>query len=164
MTLVVLSFASGQTEFDFGPSVLEVYLQRDQRQAALFDASDEPPNLCAAEQEFAGTFGVVVVPAARVVRADVHVVQPDLALLHLGEAVLYVRASLTEGLHLRSLKDKAGLHGLQDAVIMSGASVLDKHSSASGGTVPSAILFMISNSPAEFKKNPLTQKCTFAYF
>src|SRR5688500_12189968 len=81
LALVVQLAALRDGEVDLGASALEVDLERNERAPLLLDASDQLADLLAMEEQPARSKRVDVPAAARLVGADVHVVQPDLAVV-----------------------------------------------------------------------------------
>src|SRR5690606_34254504 len=126
--LVPELFASGQSDLHLGPSFrCEVDSQRDQRKPLLLHLTDEPANLAAMEEEFARARRLVVPPIAVRVRAHVHVVQEDLAVLDAGEAILEVEPSLADRLDLGAREDDARLKGLLNVVVVTGFPIGGNH-------------------------------------
>ena len=57
---VVILFAAGKTEFDLGPAVFEIQLERDQRQAAFLGLAGEPFDLAFVQEQLAQPRRLVV--------------------------------------------------------------------------------------------------------
>src|SRR6266498_363927 len=77
VTLVIGSLAPGQGQFDLGPPVFEVQLQRNDGEPPLSHLAGEPVDLLAVHQHLAGPPRLVVGPGALGVLRDVDTVQPD---------------------------------------------------------------------------------------
>src|SRR3954447_24602946 len=98
LALVAPVLASGQRDLDLRHRPREVDPRRHDRQPALGRLADQPLDLALVEQELAVALGVVVGARRRPVRRDVDVVQPHLAALDGGVAVLELGAPLAQRL------------------------------------------------------------------
>src|SRR5436305_2047087 len=80
LALVVDVLAAGQGDLDLGVGALEVHARRDDGQAAFADPAGETIDLPAMQQELTRAVGLVVLAGGGLIRRDVEVVQPQLAL------------------------------------------------------------------------------------
>ena len=98
LVVEVLALRDGDLHLGVGP--LEVEPRRDERQALLPRDADQALELAPVHQELAVAFGFVVVAARRLVRGDVDVVEPQLAVPDGRVAVLELRLALAQRLDL----------------------------------------------------------------
>src|SRR5262249_28053823 len=73
--------ATGQRQFDLCAWALEVDPGRDQRQPFLGGFPDQPLDLLAMQEQLARTLGVMGVAGRELIRGDVQLAQPDLAVV-----------------------------------------------------------------------------------
>src|SRR5687767_8982380 len=92
LALVVRLLAARETEQDLDASVLEIELERHERQSLLGDAADQLADLFPVQQQLALTQLFVGRGAAVAVRADEDVLHPHLAVVDAREAVAQVDA------------------------------------------------------------------------
>src|SRR3954470_1903249 len=109
LPLVVGLLAAGQREGGLDLAVLEVQVERDERQPALLGLADELVDLGAVHEHLALASRGVVGPRALGVLGDVHVLQPHLAAVDGGEAVDQRRTTGTQALHLGAGEHQAHL-------------------------------------------------------
>src|SRR3954468_18273118 len=118
LPLVVGLLAAGERERGLDLAVLEVQVERDERQPALLGLADELVDLGAVHEHLALAAGGVVGPGALGVLGDVHVLQPHLAAVDGGEAVDQRRTTGTQALHLGAGEHQTHLVGVQDRVVV----------------------------------------------
>jgi hypothetical protein len=99
-------------------AVLEIHLQRHQRQTLFCRSSNQFPNLVPVQEEFALPHLGVVRVAAVTVRADVHVQHPRFSTLDPRVAVAQVHAPFANRLDLGAEQGEARLVGLEDVVVV----------------------------------------------
>ena len=100
LTLVDGVLAAGQSDLDLGVAAAEVQARGDQGQALLLLLADQPLDLAPVHEQLARALGLVVLARGGRVGRDVDVVQPHLAVLDRGVAVLEHRLALAQGLDL----------------------------------------------------------------
>src|SRR3954470_1236922 len=118
LPLVVGLLAAGERERGLDLAVLEVQVERDERQPALLGLADELVDLGAVHEHLALAARGVVGPGALGVLGDVHVLQPHLAAVDGGEAVDQRRTTGTQALHLGAGEHQAHLVGVEDRVVV----------------------------------------------
>src|SRR3954453_15605850 len=118
LPLVVGLLATGQRESGLDLAVLEVQVERDERQPALLGLADQLVDLGAVHEHLALAPRGVVGPRALGVLGDVHVLQPDLAVVHRGEAVDERGTAGTQALPLGAGEHQAHLVGVEDRVVV----------------------------------------------
>src|SRR3954468_16925223 len=109
LALVADVLAPGQRDLDLRAWALEVQARRHQRQALLLGLADQPLDLALVHEQLARALGLMVLARRRPVGRDVDVVQPHLAVLDRGVAVLELRLAAAEGLDLGAREHEAGL-------------------------------------------------------
>src|SRR4051794_5257827 len=124
LPLVVGALAAGESDLYLRLAVLEVERQRHERQAALLRLPDELRDLLAVQQQLARAARLVVGPRALVVLRDVRVLEPHLAVLHVGVGVDQRRATRAQRLDLGSLEHEPGLEHVLQVVVVPGLLVL----------------------------------------
>jgi hypothetical protein len=95
---------------------LEIDPRRHQRQPPFGDFRGKTIELAAVRQQLARTLGLVVFARGRTVGRDVHGVQPQLAVLDRGIAVLQLGAGLAQRLHLGALEHDPALDAFDQLV------------------------------------------------
>jgi hypothetical protein len=99
LALVALVLAARQRDLHLGAHAAgEVDARRDEREALLARLADQPLDLRAVHEQLARALGLVVLPRGRAVGRDVDVVEPDLAVVDGGVAVLDLRLALAQRL------------------------------------------------------------------
>ena len=116
LALVEAVLAARERDLDLRMWAVEVDARRHDGQAALLDLADEAIDLALVGQQLARAFGVVVLAAGGAVGRDVDVVQPQLAVAHLGVAVLDLRRAAAQRLDLGAGEHEAALPLLQQVV------------------------------------------------
>src|SRR5688572_11936877 len=116
--LVMRLLALGQRDERLDAPVLEIELERDERQAFLGNAPDHLANLLPPQQQLPLPHLRVVGGAAMAVGADVDVHHPHLAVLDARVAVAQVHAALANRLHLGPEKRDARLPRVENVVIV----------------------------------------------
>ena len=124
LSFVVLSFAFGKGQGNLGLTSLEVDLEGNEGLSLFFHFTDQTLDFLFVQEEFSGPSRFVVSVVGKGIGADVHVVQKGLSTGDLGVAVLQVRPSQSQGLHLRTLQDHTGFVCIQDEVVMPGLAIL----------------------------------------
>src|SRR5690606_17549089 len=109
LALVVELPPPGQGQRHLRVTAAKVEIERNQREPLLLDGADQAPDLAGVQEQFAGPKGIDVPIAGRVVRADVHSVDPYLAVLDPRERAGHVDAPGAHGLDLRPRENDAGL-------------------------------------------------------
>src|SRR3712207_3970036 len=118
LPLVVGLLALRQRQRGLDLAVLEVQVQRDERQPALLGLADELLDLGPVHQHLALAARGVVGPGPLRVLGDVHVLQPHLAVVHGGEAVDERGTAGTKALHLGAGEHQAHLVRVEDRVVV----------------------------------------------
>src|SRR5213594_3706116 len=109
-----------QRDRDLGQAVLEVDLERDDREALLGGGAEEFADFAFVEEQFAGTSrGRIVVAAGSVVR-NRHPFQPDFAVANVGVRFVQARFAITQRFYLGPCKHESRLPRLQEMVIVPG--------------------------------------------
>src|SRR5258706_13405954 len=98
LALVVVFLAFGETHGHLDAAVLEVQPDGHERHALFDGLADQLADLLAVQQQLAPAQRLVIRVAAVAVRADIDVVEIDLAVLQAREAVARVDAAFTDGL------------------------------------------------------------------
>src|SRR6185312_1000713 len=124
LALVVLFLALRGRHRHLDAAVLEVETRRHERHALLDRLADQLADLVAVQQELAPAQRLVIGVAAMAVRADVDVVEEDLAVLDAREAVAEVHAAFADRFHLGAEQDEAGFEGLEQMEVVKGLPVL----------------------------------------
>src|SRR5215207_11564095 len=110
------AYRARQRDLHLRARALEVEARRDQREALLARLTDQALDLALVHQQLARALRLMVLARRRRVRRDVDVVQPDLAALHLGVAVLELRLAAAQRLDLGAGEHEAGLPLLEQVV------------------------------------------------
>src|SRR3954453_13594733 len=109
--------ATSQRNLHLGPAVLEVEGQRHDREPALLDSPLNLVDLRAVQQQLALAAGCDVGPRRLGVLRDVHLVQPDLTVLYVGEPVDEGGAAGPQRLDLGADEDDASLPPVLEGVV-----------------------------------------------
>src|SRR3954451_19215222 len=117
MPLVPGLLATSQRDLHLGPAVLEVEGERHDREPALLDSPLNPVDLRTVQQQLAFAAGGDVSPRRLGVLRDVHLVQPDLTVLYVGEPVDEGGAAGPQRLDLGADEDDAGLPAVFEVVV-----------------------------------------------
>src|SRR5487761_1182202 len=125
VALVVEAAPAGECELDLGPAVSEVDREGHEGERLLGNPTRQLVQLLAVEQELAGAVRFEP-PIARgvLVRGDMCPDQPRLTAVDAGVSVLQGDVARPDGLHLRPGQGQPALEGLEDLVVVAGASVL----------------------------------------
>src|SRR3990170_1119015 len=124
LPLVELALPAGQAQLHLRATPPEVQAQWDERVAFLGRAAAQPVDLASMEEELAAALRIVVEDAAGVIRRDVHVVEPDLAVLDAGERFLDAGPPGAQRLDLRPGEHETGFDCLVDRVLVPRAPVV----------------------------------------
>src|SRR6266508_1167367 len=116
--LVVELFAAREPQLDFGAAVLEIELERNQREAALLGLARESFDLPRVKQELAHACRLVVELVGARVGTDMGIDQENFAATDLGVAIDEVGLAVAQRLHFTAEENEAGFVGLVDEVIM----------------------------------------------
>src|SRR3954452_10623292 len=116
--LVVGVLALRQRQRGLDLAVLEVQVERDEREPTLLGLADQLVDLAAVHEHLALAARRVVGPGALHVLGDVPVLQPDLAVVDAGEPVDERRATGTKALHLGAGEHEAHLVRVEDRVVV----------------------------------------------
>src|SRR6476646_5159638 len=116
--LVVGLLALRQREGGLDLAVLEVQVERDEREPALLDLADQLVDLGPVHEHLALAPRGVVGPGALHVLGDVHVLQPHLAVVDRGEPVDERGTAGTEALDLGAGQRETDLVGVEDRVVV----------------------------------------------
>src|SRR3954453_10250261 len=119
--------ATSQRNLHLGPAVLEVDGQRHDREPALLDSPLDLVDLRAVQQQLALAAGGDVGPRRLGVLRDVHLVQPDLTVLYVGEPVHEGGAAGPQRLDLGADEDDAGLPAVLEVVLVTCPPVARDH-------------------------------------
>jgi len=114
---------AGDGDLDLDPVVLQVEAERDEGQPAHPDPAVQILDLAAVQEETAAALGLVVLPVAHLVLADVDLDQPGLTVLDPNVALAEVGETGAERLDLGAGQLDAGLEELQEVVLMAGLAV-----------------------------------------
>src|SRR5687768_8000982 len=90
----------GQRERQLRPSLLEVQLQRDERESLALDGPNQSTDFPAVEQQFATSRGLVIDVPTLVVGGDVRIQEKDLAVPNDAVRVGDVRLAVAQRLDL----------------------------------------------------------------
>src|SRR5690606_10320169 len=118
LAAVVELLAACEGEGDLGVTAAEIQIERDQGVALLPQGADEATDLPTMQEEFPRPRGGRVPAAGRVVRADVHPEQPDLAALDAGKAPGTADLAGPDRVDLGSGEDEACPPALEDVVFV----------------------------------------------
>jgi hypothetical protein len=99
LAFVVVLFATGDGEFDFGAAFFEVHFEGDEGVAAFGGFAGELGDLAAVHEEFAGAFGFVVEAVAHRVFGDVAVHEPNFAARDLGVGFFEAGDAVAQAFH-----------------------------------------------------------------
>src|SRR6476469_4142203 len=116
--LVVGLLALRQRKGGLDLAVLEVQVERDEREPALLDLADQLVDLGPVHEHLPLAPRGVVGPRALHVLRDVHVLEPHLAVVDRGEPVDERGAAGTKALHLGAGQREADLVGVEDRVVV----------------------------------------------
>src|SRR3954453_24210546 len=119
--------ATSQRNLHLGPAVLEVEGQRHDREPALLDSPLDLVDLRAVQQQLALAAGGDIGPRRLGVLRDVHLVQPDLTVLHVGEPVDEGGAPGSQRLDLGADQDDACFPAVLEVVVVGCPSVAGDH-------------------------------------
>src|SRR5690242_20955771 len=111
--LVPELLAFRQRKFNFYPAIFEVQTGWNEGESLLLGLADKLPNLFLMDQEFAGAQRCVVEDVAVIVRSDVAVQQPQLAILEQAISVLEVSPAGADRFHFSSGQGDSGFELLQ---------------------------------------------------
>lgn len=118
LALVVQLFALGDTEFDLRSAVLEIDLQRHQREALLRRFAGKPVDLPAMQQQFPDTLWFVIEPIAHFVFGDFAADEPEFAAVEFGISSVEVAIARAETFHLRAHQGQPRLDAIEDFVFV----------------------------------------------
>src|SRR5439155_1051222 len=119
LSFVVLPLAVREPELDLGAAAdVEIEAKRNQRQAFFTQLPHEAIELAAMHEELAAARRLVVLPRRRIVRADVHVHQHELAAMEAREAVFQIGAAVAQRLHFAAGQHEPRLERLVDEVVV----------------------------------------------
>ena len=127
LALVVILLTSAQAELDFASAVLiEIYRQRDQRQALLgLNCSVQFVDFLSVHQKSAHSKRINIVSVALLIRRYVHARHDQFALAcDLGIALLDADAALADRFDLGARQHDACLVTLLDEIVMEGFLVI----------------------------------------
>src|SRR5215211_1572858 len=110
--LVVEVLALRHGQLDLCARAAPVEARGHDREALLGGRAEKAKEIAAVQEELARALRLVVV-ARGLVRRDVHVAEPDLAVAHLGVGVLQLDAALPDRLHLGPLQHDPRLELLE---------------------------------------------------
>ena len=115
--LVEVGLPFAHCQLDLHLAVLPI--EREGNEGVSLDVAngEELLDFGAVEQELPLSLRRVVMDVAMGILVDVRVMEPDLVILHAGEGVGDLTASLAQGLDLGSVQDNAGLEGVEDMVV-----------------------------------------------
>lgn len=126
VALVVLLFAFGDAEFDFGATVFEVNGEGDEGDAALFAFDFQLVNLAAVGEELTITARLVVVDDGGFgIGIDVTIVEDELTAGDGGVGFLELGFAVAEGFDFGAEEGDAALELVGDEIIVEGPAVVD---------------------------------------
>ena len=120
---VVELLAFGQGNFALGATIVNIHLERHQRQPLLGGFSNQLAQLTAMQQQLPRPQRIVIHPVSVAVRTDVTIQQPDLSVLYETVAVLEIDLTFANRLDLGSLQHHAGFKGFEYVVVMVGLAI-----------------------------------------
>lgn len=123
LPLVVILFSSCDRNFNFGPTVFEIELSRNQRDPFFLEVTLKPGNLLFVEQELPRPFRLVIFPISLFIWRYVHLKQPYFAVYNATKRPLEVRLAVADRLNFGSGQHQARLHWITQMVIVPGAPV-----------------------------------------
>src|SRR5262245_42641931 len=128
LALVVRLLAFGQRQLHLHPPILEIELERHEREPLLRHLADHLANLIAMQQQLPLPQLTVGGRAAMTIRTDVDVEHPHLAVVDPRVAVAEVDPPLADRLHLRAKQRHARFPGVEDVIVVAGLAVLGDRS------------------------------------
>ena len=129
LALVVLFATLGKGNFYLGAPVFEVHLDRHDGEWLGLGFVDETDQFVVMHEQFALTVGVVAAETDGVCPwRDVRLEEPQFAVIHSRVRLGDLGVALTQGLHLRTGQHQAALEGLDDLVVVAGATIRGDHS------------------------------------
>ena len=118
LAFVMRLFSTREADEHFDAAVLEVHLERHQRESLFGCSSNQLPDLVSVQQKLAlaslGMFGV----AAVAVGTDMHIQHPDLTAVGACVAVAQIDASFADRLDLRAEERDARLVGFENVIVV----------------------------------------------
>ncbi len=129
LSFVVMLFAPCQTDLKLGEtSLVKIQLERYKGQTPLLEFPGQPADLGFVQQKLpaSGRVGRVL-PCCRFVRAYVTANQDDLPIPDNAMSLCQIRLTSSNGFHLRARENQTSLIGLQDVIVVTGATVDDAH-------------------------------------
>src|SRR5262245_25807423 len=124
LALVVRLFAFHQRKGDLDAALLHVHPQWNQRQSLLHHAASQFLDLVAVEEELAVAPFLVMGIAGVAVGTDVHVQQPDFALVNPCVAVPQVDRTFANRFHFSSEQDDTRFPGVEDVIVVEGLAIV----------------------------------------
>ena len=121
-----------ERELHLRPRAGEVDPRRNEGQPLLLRLADQALDLLAVHQQLPRPLGVVAFAGGGLVRRDVAVVEPHLAVPHERVGVLQVHLAVAQRLHLAALQRDAGLPALEQVVLEPRLAVR-RHVAGTGG-------------------------------
>src|SRR5881394_1049879 len=115
--------ARGQCQLDLCPRALEVDPGRYQGQAALRGFADQPLDLRPMQKQLARPLRLMVLATSRLVRRDVEVAQPHLAIVDYGVGVGHLGLPGAQRLDLGAAQHHPGLDPLEPLKFVPGAAI-----------------------------------------
>src|SRR5206468_3723474 len=118
LALLELPLASSEREVELRETVGEVDAKWYEREPTFRGLPDQALDLGPVQQQLARPLRVVPSLLARLIRWDVHALDPDLAVSHAGERLRQRRSPAAERLHLGAGEGDARLEPLEDLVLV----------------------------------------------
>ena len=118
---VVLFLAFRERQLDLRPALFrKINPQRDEGEPFLLRLPDQLVDFLPMQQQLAGAQGIVIHDIAVAVRADVTMVEKDLAVIDGGVAVLEIHPAIAQRLHFSPAKHHTRLQPLFNEVVVVG--------------------------------------------
>ena len=127
LPLVVQLFALAERNLQLYTRIFQIDGEGNDRIALQLDLGKQMHNLALVQQKPARTHGVFVVDIALIVRADMHLADPQLAVLDRAPGILEIQRTEPDGFHLRTGQLDAGLKAVLDKVFMKHLGVFCKN-------------------------------------
>ena len=124
LALIIVMLAAGQRELQLRAAMLEVDLERHEGEALLACLAEQLDDLRLVHQELARAQRIVIEDIPLLIRADMHMLDENLAILDDSIAVLEIGLAGPQGFDLCPLQSQPCLKGLMDEKIMTCLAVL----------------------------------------
>ena len=134
LAAILLLFSSRESQFDLGPSALEVELQRDDGERLGLGLVVEVFYLVSVHEKFALAIRIVTAEShCEGPRGYVHLEEPEFTVVDSRVRVGDLGVALAQRFHLGASQHDAALECLENLVVEAGAAVRGDHSVTTGG-------------------------------